>query len=63
MSKQSTLGERVKAFRLDREMSQDDMADFLGLSRGTIVRLERGEKCYDVTRVKIEKKLKGLVAA
>lgn len=62
MSKQ-TIGEQVKAFRLDRGLSQRKMADFLGLSVGTVVRLEHGEKCYDVTRVQILKKLKGEVAA
>jgi DNA-binding XRE family transcriptional regulator len=61
--KQQHIGERVKALRLDREMTQAQMAVFLGVSVGTVVRLERGEKCYDVTRVKIEKRLGQAVAA
>lgn len=61
--KEQHIGERIKAVRLDRGMTQLDMAVFLGVSIGTIVRLERGEACYDLTRVKIDKKLKAQEAA
>jgi transcriptional regulator with XRE-family HTH domain len=57
MAKKPTIGEQVKAFRLDRQMTQPKVAEFLGVSRATIARLERGEDCGDLTRSKIEKLL------
>ena len=56
MSKQS-IGQRIKSFRLERGWNQDRLANFLGISKSTVVRLERGEKCIELTRVKIERRL------
>ena len=51
------LGQRIRQFRLDQEMTIRDVATVLGVSTGTIVRLLRGEKCHELTKVKIERKL------
>jgi DNA-binding XRE family transcriptional regulator len=40
-------------------MTQTEMAEKLGLSLGTIVRLEYGKPCTELTLAKIEAKLKG----
>jgi len=57
MPKKPKLGEQVKAFRLDRGMTQEKVAVFLGVSIRTVLRLEGGESCGDLTRAKIEKVL------
>lgn len=51
------LGRRLKEFRLDRGWTQVRLAAYLGLSWMTVSRLERGGKCMDLTRRKIEKRL------
>lgn len=38
-------------------MTQEKVAVFLGVSVATILRLERGDSCGDLTRAKIEKTL------
>lgn len=50
-----TLGKRLKEFRLSRGWSQGRLALYLGVSRATVVRMERGEKVSDLTRAKIER--------
>lgn len=57
------LGKRVKAFRLDRQMTQVQVAQFLGVSRGTIRNLEAGQPYREITAAKIEKLIKREVAA
>jgi transcriptional regulator with XRE-family HTH domain len=58
MSKEQGLGQRIKAYRLERGWTQAKMADHLGISRPLIVRLEKGhKKIMDLTRTKIEKQL------
>ena len=59
MSKQPHIGKRIKAYRLSNQMTQTQMGAFLGLSLGTIVRLEFGKPCTELTLAKIEAKLKG----
>ncbi len=58
MASISKLGQRIKAFRLDRDMTQEQAANALGVSRPTIARLEAGRgKLMDLTRAKIERQL------
>lgn len=56
------LGQKVKDFRLNRQMTQTQMAKAMQVSLSTIVRLEdeEGEPYIpsDLVRVKIEKFLK-----
>jgi len=63
VSKQPNLGKRIKAYRLENQMTQTQMAAFLGLSLETIVRLEYGKPCTELTSAKIESKLKAQAAA
>jgi DNA-binding XRE family transcriptional regulator len=63
MAKGNTIGKNLKAFRLNRLMTQTKVASFLGISRATVARLERGESCSDLMRAKIEKQLGQAVAA
>ena len=51
------LGKRVKEFRITREMTQGQAADFFRVSMSTYVRIERGAGCSDLTRGKIERPL------
>lgn len=51
------LGQRIEEFRLDKEMTIREMAAFLNIGTGTVVRLLRGEKCTKLTRAKIERRL------
>lgn len=55
MKKREHIGKLIKAFRVDNHYTQKRMAEFLGLSRATVARLEAGGPCYDITRGKIEK--------
>jgi DNA-binding XRE family transcriptional regulator len=57
--KQEHVGKKIKAHRMANHYTQERMAEFLGVSRATIVRLERGGPCYDITRAKIENILAG----
>lgn len=58
MAKQPQIGKRIKAYRLTNQMTQTQMGAFLGLSLGTIVSLEQGKPCKELTLAKIESKLK-----
>ena len=51
------LGEKMKALRLEREMTQPQAALMFRISLSTLVRLEMGGGCSDLTRAKIEKVL------
>ena len=42
----TTLGERIRAYRLARNWSQEELADVAGISRSEIGRLERDEVIY-----------------
>jgi DNA-binding XRE family transcriptional regulator len=53
MPKKPKLGHQVKTFRLDRQMTQKQAADFFNVSRSTILRLERGEDCGDLVAAKV----------
>jgi transcriptional regulator with XRE-family HTH domain len=55
--KSQHIGKRIKAFRLANQMTQVQVAVFLGVSRGTVVRLERGFGCLELTASKINQKL------
>lgn len=65
MSSAAKLGQRIKAFRLERNMTQSQVAAYLGISKPTVTRLESGRgKILDLTRAKIERQLdKAQVAA
>jgi DNA-binding XRE family transcriptional regulator len=52
------IGKRIKDWRLDRGMSQAKAADVLAISLATIQRLESGADCSDLTRARIEKRIK-----
>lgn len=58
MAKGTKLGQRIKAFRLQRNWTQKQVAAFLGVSKPTVVRLELGiGNVMDLTRAKIERQL------
>lgn len=48
---------RIKEYRLDNKLSQQQLADMVGVRRETIIRLERGEYnpslelAYDISKV------------
>ena len=48
---------RIKEYRLDNKLSQQQLADMVGVRRETIIRLERGEYnpslelAYDIAKV------------
>jgi DNA-binding XRE family transcriptional regulator len=52
------LGQEIKAFRLERGTTQEQMAAFLGVSRATLIRIEAGRgNLMDLTYAKIKKQL------
>jgi DNA-binding XRE family transcriptional regulator len=57
MSAPSKLGRQVKSLRLQRGWSQTRMANWLGVSKSTIIRMEQGGKVLELTQVKIVAKL------
>jgi transcriptional regulator with XRE-family HTH domain len=63
MGRNNELGKRIKAYRMDRQMTQKQMAGFIGVTLATISRIENGEACRDLTRAKIEKLLNNREAA
>jgi transcriptional regulator with XRE-family HTH domain len=52
-----TLAKQIEQFRLGREMTIRQVAEELGVSTGTIVRILRGEKCNQLTEAKILRRL------
>jgi transcriptional regulator with XRE-family HTH domain len=63
MGKNTELGKRIHAYRMERQMTQKQMAGFIGVTLATISRIERGEACLDLTKAKILKLLNGQEAA
>jgi transcriptional regulator with XRE-family HTH domain len=56
------VGPTLKRARLRREMTQEELADRLGVSRVTIIRWERGQvEPSDINRVRLDKILKGSI--
>lgn len=51
------LGQRIRQYRLENGLTLRDLGSFFGVAPSTIERLIRGEKCHELTRVKIERKL------
>jgi transcriptional regulator with XRE-family HTH domain len=47
------LGQRLERLRLARNISQEELAGSAGLSRATIIRVERGESVQMSTMVKL----------
>ena len=54
----NVLGKQLKAFRMDVQLSQEQLADKMGISRPTIARLERGDTCSDLMFARIQKYIK-----
>ena len=46
-----SIGERIRTARIRSNMTQAQLAEKLGLSTRTIVRIENGESCIDVERI------------
>lgn len=65
MTSTAKLGQRIKAFRLERNMTQKQIAAYLGVSTPTVLRLENGKgNVMELTRAKVERALnKAEVAA
>lgn len=61
--KTTNLGKRIKAYRMENQMTQEQMAVWLGLGMRTLIRIEQGSVPRDLTRAKIEKRLAQAVAA
>lgn len=57
MTSGKKLGRRIKQFRLDKQLTQKQVAQFFGVSIPTITRLEAGKNCTDLMRAKLEKLL------
>lgn len=57
LPKAPELGRITRNFRLDKEMTQEQFATFLGVSRETVARMEAGKEVGALSRRKIEKKL------
>ncbi len=51
------LGQRIKEFRLRNLMTQEDAARKFGIGVVTVIRIEAGLPCRELTRAKIEAKL------
>jgi DNA-binding XRE family transcriptional regulator len=60
MGKKNFIGKRVKAFRLEKEMTQAEVAVILNISKSTLERIESGGSCSDLTRARIEKRMQNL---
>ena len=48
-----TIGERLKAYRLDRNISQQDLAEKAGVARRTITSVESGKGCTLNTLIRL----------
>lgn len=57
------LGQQVKDFRMDRQMTQPRAASFFGVSLATLCRIEAGKPVLDLTRAKVQKILAQQVQA
>jgi transcriptional regulator with XRE-family HTH domain len=40
---EALIGEKIRAYRLDQNLSQDEVASKAGISRGALLRLEAGQ--------------------
>ncbi len=47
------VGQRIKEYRLDRNMSQAELADRAGIARRTITTVENGEGCTLNTLIRL----------
>ncbi|WP_165253585.1 helix-turn-helix transcriptional regulator [Adlercreutzia sp. ZJ304] len=54
---ETTLGQRLKRYRLDMNMTQDEVASRSGLTQATIAKLERGVGSRLLTFIKVMKVL------
>jgi len=63
MAKAKQLGKRIKGYRMENLMTQEQMAAWLGIGLRTIIRIEQGSDPKDLTRAKIEKKLNSQAVA
>lgn len=58
VTRAAELGKAIKEFRLERDMTQEAMAAYLGISRVTVNRLEAGRKqVSDLLYAKVRRKL------
>ena len=63
MNRALELGKAIKAFRLERDMTQEEMAGYLGISRVTVNRLEAGRtKVTYLLYAKVRRKLEKMSA-
>ena len=51
------IGKNLKAFRLDQNLSQSDLADMAGISRRTITSVENGQGCTLSTLIRLVRAL------
>lgn len=56
-SKRTPLSKAVKAFRESKGLSQEQAADLCGVSRFTIINVERGKRCSKYTEATILSKI------
>lgn len=58
------LGKQIKEYRLDRGMTQEQIAVYLGISRATLNKLEQGKgELMDLTFAKITSRMSKAQAA
>ena len=48
MSKNLTLGEKIKRYRLMNDIRQEDMAEKLGVSRSTLINYEKSHTAINI---------------
>jgi len=56
----SEMGQRIKAFRISKNLTQQSLADYSGLNRGTIRDLENGKPLNVLSLVQVLRSLEML---
>lgn len=59
-NRSNNLAKRIKVFRMAKEITQEECAVLLGVSKPTIQRLETGYVGSDLTRAKVLNRLQNL---
>lgn len=60
MENKDNLASVVKAYRMDRELTLQELSDRCGVSVSTLHRIERGFPVHELTLARITKRLRGL---
>ncbi len=55
----SLIGKKIRSTRISNSLTQTELAEELGVSTGYICQVERGDKCFNLERLKEIAKLFG----